>query len=73
MSSAHGHGESPPSTRPSIPAPPEQGPLALFDLYLRILSDSYLSFLQERFAHDHSPLILAYLPPDLRFFSQEED
>ncbi|KAF9650726.1 hypothetical protein BDM02DRAFT_3164672 [Thelephora ganbajun] len=48
MSSNTGHGESPPSARPSMSAPPDQGPLALFDLYLRILSDSYLTFLQER-------------------------
>lgn len=51
MSSNQGHGESPPSARPSMSAPSDQGPLALFDLYLRILSDSYLAFLQERFAH----------------------
>jgi hypothetical protein len=49
MSSNHGHGDSTPSARPSIS---DQGPLALFDLYLRILSDSYIAFLQERFVHD---------------------
>lgn len=57
MSSNQGHGESPPSARPSMSAPPDQGPLALFDLYLRILSDSYLTFLHERFVHG-SPLAL---------------
>ena len=50
MSSSHGHGDSIPSARPPMSTPPDQGPLALFDLYLRILSDSYLTFLQERFA-----------------------
>ena len=57
MSSNQGQGESPPSARPSMSAPPDQGPLALFDLYLRILSDSYLTFLHERFVHG-SPLAL---------------
>ena len=64
MSSSHGHGESPPSARPSMTAPPDQGPLALFDLYLRILSDSYLTFLHERFARPSS-LALIWLSPDL--------
>jgi hypothetical protein len=67
MSSSHGHGESPPSARPSMTAPPDQGPLALFDLYLRILSDSYLTFLHERFARPSS-LALVWLSPDLFFF-----
>ncbi|KAF9786030.1 RhoGAP-domain-containing protein [Thelephora terrestris] len=48
MSSNQGHADSTPSARPSMSTPSDQGPLALFDLYLRILSDSYLTFLQER-------------------------
>ena len=71
MSSNQGHGENPPSARPSMSAPPDQGPLALFDLYLRILSDSYLAFLQERFAH-HSSLALLHLSSHLRSCLQEE-
>lgn len=66
MSSNQGHCETPPSARPPMSAPPDQGPLALFDLYLRILSDSYLAFLQERFAHRSSVGFFS-LSSDVRF------
>ncbi|CAL1696188.1 unnamed protein product [Somion occarium] len=39
--------EIPPSARPSTSEPPN-GPIPLFDNQLRLLSDSYLSFFQER-------------------------
>ena len=58
MSSNQSHGDTSSSARPSIS---DKGPLALFDLYLKILSDSYIAFFQERFAHD--PTLTRTQPP----------
>ena len=51
-------------------APQDQGPLALFDLYLRVLSDSYLTFLQERFVRNSSLALFSSLTST--FCVQEE-
>ncbi|CCM00351.1 uncharacterized protein FIBRA_02381 [Fibroporia radiculosa] len=40
--------DSLPSSRPSLSDPPSQDAIALFDLHLKFLTDSYLSFFQER-------------------------
>ncbi|TDL28854.1 hypothetical protein BD410DRAFT_760544 [Rickenella mellea] len=40
--------ENVPTSRPSTSDQPQQGPINLFDQHLKVLSDSYLSFFQER-------------------------
>lgn len=46
--------ESQPSSRQSTSDPPQQDAITLFDLHLRFLSESYLSFFLERYARKSS-------------------